>query len=86
MHSRYRKTSVWCCIVGYRIDAAKHMWPGDISGVLALTRGSNYGTPYVFQEVIDLYGSEPIKSTDYLHIGAVTEFKYGETNINVFAN
>ena len=64
--------------VGYRIDAAKHMWPGDISGVLALTNTSHYGTRYVFQEVIDLYGTEPIKSTEYTKNGAVTEFKYGQ--------
>ena len=54
------------------------MWPGDISGVLALTNTSHYGTPYVFQEVIDLYGTEPIKSTEYTKNGAVTEFKYGQ--------
>lgn len=32
--------------------------------------------PFIYQEVIDL-GWEPIKSTDYTHIGRVTEFKYG---------
>lgn len=66
-------------ISGVRIDAAKHMWPGDISGVLDKTRDSKFGgKPYVFQEVIDLYGSEPIKAEHYVGIGAVTEFKYGK--------
>ena len=54
------------------------MWPGDIAGVLSRTRDSMHGgAPYVFQEVIDLYGSEPIKAADYTHIGSVTEFKFG---------
>jgi alpha-amylase len=32
--------------------------------------------PFVYQEVIDM-GGEPIKNTDYTHLGRVTEFKYG---------
>lgn len=55
------------------------MWPGDIEAILQKTKNSKHGgKPFVFQEVIDLYGSEPIKSTDYTHIGPVTEFKYGQ--------
>jgi len=68
-------------MTGYRIDAAKHMWPGDITATLDMTRDTIFGSrPYVFQEVIDLYGSEPIKATDYTHIGQVTEFKYGKSD------
>ena len=64
---------------GYRLDAAKHMWPADISAILGKTKNSKHGgKPFVYQEVIDLYGSEPIKASDYDHIGAVTEFKFGE--------
>lgn len=33
--------------------------------------------PFIYQEVIDL-GGEPIKNTDYTHLGRVTEFKYGQ--------
>jgi alpha-amylase len=64
---------------GYRLDAAKHMWPGDISAILGKTKNSKHGgKPFVFQEVIDLYGSEAIKASDYDHLGTVTEFKFGE--------
>ena len=55
------------------------MWPADISAILGKTKNSKHGgKPFVYQEVIDLYGSEPIKASDYDHIGAVTEFKFGE--------
>ena len=64
--------------IGLRVDAAKHMWPGDMSGILQMTKDTRFGgAPFVFQEVIDLYGSEPIKAGDYTQIGRVTEFKYG---------
>jgi len=58
------------------------MWPGDLDGTLAKTRKTSSGDePFVFQEVIDLSGSEPIKSGDYVHIGRVTEFKFGKKKI-----
>ncbi|XP_048801424.1 pancreatic alpha-amylase isoform X2 [Lagopus muta] len=67
---------------GFRIDAAKHMWPGDISAFLAKLHNLNTqwfsaGTkPFIFQEVIDL-GGEPITGSQYFENGRVTEFKYG---------
>ncbi|XP_072276126.1 pancreatic alpha-amylase-like [Pyxicephalus adspersus] len=69
-------------VAGFRIDAAKHMWPGDL---LAVTRKLNNlntrwfpnGTqPFIYQEVIDL-GGEAISASEYTSIGRVTEFKYG---------
>ena len=35
------------------------------------------GGPFIFNEVIDL-GHEPIKATEYTHLGRVTEFKYSQ--------
>lgn len=60
------------------------MWPEDME--LILSRLNNLPTsqgwfqpnskPFIFQEVIDL-GGEPIAGTDYIHLGRVTEFKFG---------
>ncbi|XP_041276634.1 pancreatic alpha-amylase-like [Onychostruthus taczanowskii] len=69
-------------VAGFRIDAAKHMWPGDIRAFLDKlhdlnTQWFSAGTkPFIYQEVIDL-GSEPIKGSEYFGNGRVTEFKYG---------
>nr|DBA18161.1 TPA: hypothetical protein GDO54_016443 [Pyxicephalus adspersus] len=69
-------------VAGFRLDAAKHMWPGDLKAIT--DRLTNLNTrwfpsgarPFIYQEVIDL-GGEPISSSQYFGIGRVTEFKYG---------
>ncbi|NXY48271.1 AMYP amylase, partial [Ceuthmochares aereus] len=69
-------------VAGFRIDAAKHMWPKDVKAILDKLKDLNTtwfsaGTrPFIYQEVIDL-GGEPIKGSDYFGNGRVTEFKYG---------
>ncbi|NWS98909.1 AMYP amylase, partial [Mionectes macconnelli] len=69
-------------VAGFRIDAAKHMWPGDMRAFLDKLKDLNTkwfpeGTkPFIYQEVIDL-GGEPIKGSEYFGNGRVTEFKYG---------
>ncbi|KAM9280757.1 pancreatic alpha-amylase-like isoform 3-T3 [Cariama cristata] len=69
-------------VAGFRIDAAKHMWPEDVKAILDKLKDLNTkwfsaGTkPFIYQEVIDL-GGEPIKGSDYFGNGRVTEFKYG---------
>lgn len=69
-------------VAGFRIDAAKHMWPDHIRGILGRVNNLNsriFGSnkrPFVFQEVIDL-GGEPIKNSEYTPIARVTEFNYG---------
>lgn len=53
-------------VAGFRIDAAKHMWPSDLDAIFS--RLNNLSTeafpinskPFIFQEVIDL-GGEGIK-------------------------
>ena len=75
-------------VAGFRFDAAKHMWPGDIQAVLGKlknVREDVFGQnkrPFIFQEVIDL-GGEPIKTTDYSGFSRITEFKYGMHVSNV---
>ncbi|XP_078247941.1 alpha-amylase 1 isoform X10 [Pogona vitticeps] len=69
-------------VAGFRIDAAKHIWPQDINAILSkvnnlntqwFTKGSR---PFIYQEVIDL-GGEAVQSSEYFRNGRVTEFKYG---------
>ncbi|KAG8228003.1 hypothetical protein J437_LFUL007976 [Ladona fulva] len=70
-------------VVGFRVDAAKHMWPADLKHILDATADLNvsYGfpthaRPFIYQEVIDL-GGEGISWNQYKNIGRITEFKFG---------
>jgi alpha-amylase len=77
-------------IAGFRIDAAKHMRPGDIADILGRVddlgaaidpnTGQPFhqpGRPYVFMEVIGAE-NEPVKPEQYTAHGDVTEFLYGK--------
>ncbi|KYO23553.1 amylase alpha 2A, pancreatic precursor [Alligator mississippiensis] len=56
-------------VAGFRIDASKHMWPGDMKAFLDKLKNLNTqwfssgSKPFIYQEVIDL-GGEPIKSSE----------------------
>jgi len=70
-------------VAGFRLDACKHMWPEHIlrivKGLHNLTSAHGFkegARPFIYQEVIDL-GGEGIGAAEYLHIGRVTEFKWG---------
>merc|ERR1719220_2582033 len=67
-------------VAGFRVDACKHMWPGDLEYIFGNLNQVNSdvgsGLPYIFQEVID-QGGEPITASQYYGAGSVTEFKYG---------
>lgn len=56
--------------LGFRVDASKHMWPGDLEAI----QGRVSGDPFVFHEVID-QGGEPISTSEYYGVGKVTEFR-----------
>ncbi len=62
-------------VVGFRIDAGKHMWPGDLAKVYGRLAQVNGQAPFIVNEVID-QGGEPITADQYFHLGRVTEFKY----------
>lgn len=54
-------------VAGFRVDAVKHMWPGDLQNIFGRLKNlnTNYGfsansRPFITQEVIDL-GGETIK-------------------------
>ncbi|XP_011500034.1 PREDICTED: alpha-amylase 2 isoform X2 [Ceratosolen solmsi marchali] len=70
-------------VAGFRIDAAKHMWPEDLAIIYSRIKNLNVlhrfapnSRPFIFQEVID-YGGEIVSKYQYNKLGAVTEFRYG---------
>uniref|UniRef100_A0A8C5Q0H5 Alpha-amylase n=1 Tax=Leptobrachium leishanense TaxID=445787 RepID=A0A8C5Q0H5_9ANUR len=75
-------------VAGFRLDASKHMWPGDIKAVISrldnlnTTWFPNDTRPFIYQEVIDL-GGGTISASEYFGNGRVTEFKYGAKLGNV---
>ncbi|KAG7308847.1 hypothetical protein JYU34_006103 [Plutella xylostella] len=77
-------------VAGLRVDAAKHMWPQDLSEIYKRLHNLNteFGfppeaRPYIYQEVI-YYGNEPIKPDEYTKLGDVTEFRVGTELTRVF--
>jgi len=73
-------------IAGFRIDAAKHMWPGDLKIIYDRIKNlnTNHGfpsgaRPYIYQEVIDL-GDEGISKYEYTPLASVTEFRVSNSN------
>lgn len=69
-------------VAGFRVDAMKHMWPGDLGVIFGRLKNlnTNYGfapnsRAFITQEVIDL-GYETISKNEYTHLGTVTEFRY----------
>ncbi|XP_053610127.1 alpha-amylase 4N-like isoform X2 [Plodia interpunctella] len=70
-------------VAGFRIDAAKHMWPSDLRVIYDRLHNlnTNHGfpagaRPYIYQEVIDL-GNEAVSRNEYTPLAAVTEFRFG---------
>ena len=64
---------------GFRVDAAKHMPPGDMAAFIEPVTGD----PYVFNEVIEGGAGEPTPE-EYTGFGDVTEFRYGDVVGNAF--
>ena len=63
--------------LGFRVDAAKHMWPADIEALQAkLHDVKDGGRPYFFHEVIDLNQNGEISVNEYFGVGQTTEFRY----------
>lgn len=50
-------------VAGFRIDAAKHMWPGDVKAILDKLKDLNTkwfsagAKPFIYQEVIPMFFS-----------------------------
>lgn len=77
----YMNDAISMGVAGFRIDAAKHIPAGDIEAI----KNKLNGNPYIFQEVIGAY-SEPVKPSEYKHIGDVTEFDYARRVGPAFRN
>ncbi|KAK4876349.1 hypothetical protein RN001_012771 [Aquatica leii] len=52
-------------VAGFRVDAAKHMWPFDMQTILSRLKNLNTD-----------FGGEAISKYQYTDLGAVTEFKH----------
>lgn len=76
-------------VAGFRVDAAKHMWPGDLENVFSRLhnlKSDTFGAgkePFIVQEVIDM-GGEAIKMSEYFNTGRVTNFIYGVKLADIF--
>lgn len=77
-------------IAGFRFDAAKHMWPKDLTAIykrikpLQPCHGFKLGArAFIYQEVIDL-GNEAISKKEYTPLGVVTEFSFSDAIGRVF--
>ncbi len=62
-------------VLGFRIDAAKHVAADDIAELVGGLKRTNGSPPYLFLEVIESSG-EPIKAAEYLPYGDVTDFAF----------
>lgn len=70
-------------VAGFRVDAAKHMWPGDMEVIFGRLKNldPSFGfapgsRAFMMQEVIDNGPHEAIRKYEYTHLGTVTEFMY----------
>jgi alpha-amylase len=71
-------------VAGFRIDAAKHIDTNELKTILGKLNNTKSGAkPFIYQEVIEGAG-EPIKATEYVQNGKVTEFKYSALLSPVF--
>ncbi|XP_058467619.1 alpha-amylase A-like [Malaya genurostris] len=77
-------------VAGFRVDAAKHMWPAELEMVygalhdLNTDHGFKSGArAFITQEVIDL-GGGAISRDEYTHLGTITEFRFSAEIGRVF--
>ncbi|XP_065083097.1 alpha-amylase A-like [Ochlerotatus camptorhynchus] len=70
-------------VAGFRVDAAKHMYPQDMEVIFNRLNNlnTNFGfapgsRAFLMQEVIDGGPHEAVGKWEYNHLGTVTEFQY----------
>ncbi|KAI1287102.1 Pancreatic alpha-amylase [Halotydeus destructor] len=75
-------------VAGFRVDAARHMFPDDLAAILDKVNNlsikffSIRQRPFVYQEFLGSSGSE-VKPTHYTHVGRVIEFRYTRVMENI---
>lgn len=83
-------------VAGFRVDAAKHMWPGDLRSIYSELKRLNTrhgfppnAYPYIAQEVIDLSmngNNGAIRKFEYTPLAPVTEFLFSSELGRAFNN
>lgn len=68
-------------VAGFRIDAAKHIPADDLRDIFSRLKGK----PYIYQEVTESPG-EPIRASEYVQTGDVTEFNYHRALNRIFTS
>ncbi|VEN53994.1 unnamed protein product [Callosobruchus maculatus] len=69
-------------VAGFRVDAAKHIWPADLEAIYGRVKNLNTeffpanSRPFYYQEVVD-FGGDAVKREEYLGFGNVLEFRHG---------
>ncbi|XP_037899261.1 alpha-amylase 1-like [Glossina fuscipes] len=76
-------------VAGFRIDAAKHVWPKDMKHIFDSLDNLNVdfnfsigSRPFFYHDVVDM-GSDSISKTEYTPIGVVTEYLYAVKLANI---
>ncbi|KAJ8942593.1 hypothetical protein NQ318_006223 [Aromia moschata] len=71
-------------VSGFRVDAAKHMWPDDLKEIYSSVNDlPSGGRPFFYQEV-SMGSGEAISKKEYIDFGTVLEFKFGTELGNAF--
>ncbi|XP_022108600.1 alpha-amylase-like [Acanthaster planci] len=79
-------------VAGFRVDAAKFIWPHDLGEILAKLKNLNEtffprgSRPFIFQEVTNKGVNGKMWGQEYVAYGRVTEFKYGLKLGQAFSN
>ncbi|CAG2103394.1 unnamed protein product [Medioppia subpectinata] len=74
-------------VAGFRLDAAKEMWPGDLHNITTRLTALNTkyfpagSRPFIYNEFIS---GEKVKATEYTPLGRVIEFKNYDNLARVF--
>ncbi|KAA0192642.1 hypothetical protein HAZT_HAZT001198 [Hyalella azteca] len=78
----YFSSAVDIGVAGFRVDAAKHMWPDDLKAMMDLTNNLNTDQgfpantrPFFYHEVIDR-NDGAVTVQQYYGLGRITEFRY----------
>jgi alpha-amylase len=75
-------------VKGFRVDAAKHVSPGDLGAIVSAVNGRVASRPFWMLEVIGA-GGEAVQPSQYFGLGdgqvTVTEFAYGPQLFGKFA-
>ena len=76
-------------VAGFRVDAAKHIWPDDMEIIFSRVNDLDdnvYGLrfrPFIYYEILDM-GKSSMSTSEFLYNARVTNFIYGDKLTNIF--